>query len=38
MCVVKNSTAFEFSLKKWHNAIAYHRAREAQAAKIIRIA
>jgi hypothetical protein len=30
--VVKNSTA---SLKKRHNAIAYHRAREAQVAKII---
>jgi hypothetical protein len=36
--VVKNSTAPESQLKKRHNAIAYHRAREAQAAKIIRIA
>jgi hypothetical protein len=30
--VVKNSTAPESILKKRHNAIAYHRAREAQAA------
>ena len=36
--VVKNSTAPESMLKKRHNAIAYHRAREAQAAGIIRVA
>ena len=36
--VVKNSTAPESVLKKRHNAIAYHRAREAQAAGIIRVA
>jgi hypothetical protein len=36
--IVKNSTAPESQLKKWHNAIAYHRAREAQAVKIICIA
>jgi hypothetical protein len=36
--VVKNSTAPNSSLKKWHNVIAYHHAREAQAAKIIHIA
>lgn len=36
--VVKNSTAPESTLKKRHNAIAYHRAREAQAANIIRVA
>ena len=36
--VVKNSTAPESVLKKWHNAIAYHRSREAQAAGIIRVA
>jgi hypothetical protein len=36
--VVKNSTAPESTLKKRHNAIAYHRAREAQAAGIIRVA
>jgi hypothetical protein len=36
--VVKNSTAPESTLKKRYTAIAYHRAREAQAAKIIRIA
>ena len=31
--VVRNSTALESVLKKKHNAIAYHRAREAVAAK-----
>jgi hypothetical protein len=36
--VVQNSTAPESSLKKRHNVIAYHHAREAQAAKIIHIA
>lgn len=36
--VVKNTTAPELVLKKWHNAIAYHRAREAQAAGFIRVA
>jgi hypothetical protein len=36
--VVKNSTKPESALKKRHNAIAYHRCREAQAAGIIRIA
>jgi hypothetical protein len=36
--VVKNSTTPESTLKKRHNAIAYHRAREAQAANIIRVA
>jgi hypothetical protein len=36
--VVKNSTAPESTLKKRHNAIAYHRASEAQAAGIIRVA
>ena len=36
--VVKNSTAPESTLKKRHNAITYHRAREAQAAGIIRVA
>lgn len=36
--VVKNTTAPESVLKKSHNAIAYHRAREAQAAGIIRVA
>jgi hypothetical protein len=36
--VVQNSTAPESTLKKRHNAIAYHRAREAQAAGIIRVA
>ena len=33
--VVKNSTAPESMLKKRHNAISYHHAREAQAAGII---
>jgi hypothetical protein len=36
--VFKNSTVPESTLKKKHNAIAYHRTREAQAAGIIRIA
>jgi hypothetical protein len=36
--VVKNSSRPESTLKKRHNAIAYHRCREAQAAGIIRIA
>ena len=36
--IVTNSTAPESVLKKWHNAIAYHRARETQAANIIRVA
>jgi hypothetical protein len=35
---VKNTTAPESVLKKRHNAIAYHRAREAQAAGIIQVA
>ena len=36
--VVKNTTRPESMLKKKHNAIAYHRVREAQAADIVRIA
>jgi hypothetical protein len=36
--VVKNSTKPESTLKKKHNAIAYHCVREAQAAGIVRIA
>jgi hypothetical protein len=36
--VVENSTTPESTLKKRHNAVAYHRAREAQAANIIRVA
>lgn len=36
--VFKNATKPESVLKKKHNAIAYHRTREAIAAKIIRIA
>jgi hypothetical protein len=36
--VVQNSTAPESTLKKRHNAIAYHQAREAQAAGIIQVA
>ena len=36
--VVKNSTAPKSTLKKRHNAIPYHCAREAQAAGIIRVA
>ncbi len=35
--VVINTTALESTLKKKHNAIAYHRVREANAAGIIRI-
>jgi hypothetical protein len=35
--VVKNSTRPESMLKKKHNAIAYHRVREAQAARIVAI-
>jgi hypothetical protein len=35
--VVKNSTRPESTLKKKHNAIAYHRVREAQAARIVAI-
>lgn len=36
--VFQNSTRPESTLKKKHNAIAYHRTREAQAAGIVRIA
>jgi hypothetical protein len=36
--VIKNLIAPESQLKKRHNVIAYHHAREAQAAKIIPIA
>jgi hypothetical protein len=36
--VVKNTTKPESTLKKKHNAIAYHRFREAQAAGTVRIA
>ena len=36
--VVMNTTKPESTLKKKHNAIAYHRVREAQAAGVIRIA
>ena len=36
--VVINSTRPESTLKKRHNAIAYHRTREAQAAGIVRVA
>jgi Reverse transcriptase (RNA-dependent DNA polymerase) len=36
--VVKNTTKPESTLKKKHNAIAYHRVREAQAAGTVRIA
>jgi hypothetical protein len=36
--VVKNTTCPESTLNKKHNAIAYHRVHEAQAAKIVRIA
>ena len=36
--VVKNSTAPESTLKKKHNAISYHRCREAVAAGMVRIA
>jgi hypothetical protein len=34
--VVRNATAPESTLKKRHNAIAYHKAREVQAAGFIR--
>ena len=36
--VFKNSTRPESTLKKKHNAIAYHRTREAIAAGIVRVA
>ena len=36
--VFKNATKPESTLKKKHNAIAYHRTREAQAAGMVRIA
>jgi hypothetical protein len=36
--VVKSTVRPESTLKKKHNAIAYHRVREAQAAEIIRVA
>jgi hypothetical protein len=36
--VIMNLTAPESTLKKCHNDIAYHRAREAQAAGIICVA
>ena len=36
--VVKNATVPESTLKKKHNAICYHRAREAQASGIVQIA
>ena len=36
--VFKSATMPEVTLKKKHNAIAYHRLREAQAANIVRIA
>jgi hypothetical protein len=36
--VVKNSTRPESTLKKKHQAVAYHRTREAQAAGTVRIA
>jgi hypothetical protein len=36
--VVTSTTRPESTLKKKHNAIAYHRVREAQAAEIIRVA
>ena len=36
--VFKNSTQLESTLKKKHNAIAYHRTCEAQAAGIVQIA
>ena len=35
--VLKNSTLAESTLKKKHNAICYHRVREAQAAETIRM-
>ena len=36
--VFYNSTRPESTLQKEHNAIAYHRTRQAQAAKMVRIA
>ena len=36
--VVKNATVPESTLKKKHNAIFHHRAREAQASGVVRIA
>ena len=36
--VVKNSTKPESTLKKKHNAVAFHRVREAQACGTVRIA
>ena len=36
--VVKNTTRPESTLKKKHNAIAYHHVHEAQAAGVVRIA
>ena len=36
--VVKNMTRLESPCKKKHNSIAYHKAREAIAAKTIRVA
>ena len=36
--VFKNATRPESTLKKKHNAIAYHRVREAVAAGVVRIA
>ena len=35
---MKNTMRPESTLKKKHNAIAYHRMREAQAAGVVRIA
>ena len=36
--VVRNVTCPESTLKKRHNSIAYHRVREAMAAKVIQVA
>jgi hypothetical protein len=36
--VFKNATSPESVLKKKHNSIAYHRTREAQAAKTVQVA
>jgi hypothetical protein len=36
--MLTNTTARESTLKKKHNAIAYHRTHEAQAAEIVSIA
>ena len=38
MSVVLNTTVPSSQLKKKHNAIAYHRVREAIAAKMVRLA